>query len=545
VLLRTFNSRGPVSTLNFWALRTTNNQQPTTIYVLPLIKHPILLSSIKKLAGQTFWYGTSSIFGRFLNYLLTPLLATIFAAAAYGKISTLFAIAAFLNIIFTYGLETSYFRFTSQHDEKKVYNTCSTSIFITTIFLTLLMLWFSPALASFLEMPKNPEWIQWVVAIVAVDTLCVMPFAKLRQQGRPIKFATIKITNILVNVGLVIFFLVVCKNAFERGDNSFLAFLYDPSIGLGYVILANLIASGVTLLLLSKELLQFRLRPDIKFWKEMLSYSWPLIIVGFGGMVNEMIDRFMILKLYPGTTEQAYFQSGIYSANYKLAALIILFIQAFRLGAEPFFFKQSTADNARRTYARVMKFFVITCCFCFLGVVLFLDLWKYFMGTANKEYYTGLKIVPLLMLAKIFLGIYYNLSIWYKLTNKNLTGAWITLAGAIVTVIFNWIFIPVWGYVACAIATILCYGFMMVVSYMMGQKHYPVPYAWKKILSYIAVCILLFLVHYTVRSFSTSIWLNHGTGLILVGLFALLVLKVERREFEQMPILRKLVRSRN
>lgn len=506
-----------------------------------MTKHPILLSSIKKLAGQTFWYGTSSIFGRFLNYLLTPLLATIFAAAAYGKISTLFAIAAFLNIIYTYGLETSYFRFTSRHEEKKVYNTCSTSIIVTTALLTLVLVWTAPAIARFLEIPENPEWIIWVIGIVAVDTLCVMPFAKLRYQGRPIKFAAIKITNILVNVGLVIFFLVVCKNAYEKDENSFFAFLYDPGIGLGYVILANLIASAVTLLLLSQELLQFRFRPDTGFWKEMLTYSWPLIIVGFGGMVNEMIDRFMLLKLYPGNTEEAYFQSGIYSANYKLAALIILFIQAFRLGAEPFFFKQSSEENAARTYARVLKFFVIACCFCFLGVVLFLDLWKYFMGTANKEYYTGLKIVPLLMVAKIFLGIYYNLSIWYKLTNRNLTGAWITLGGAAVTLIFNWLFIPIWGYVACAIATILCYGFMMVVSYFLGRKYYPVPYAWKKLLSYIVVCILLFLVHAAVRNFSTSVWLNHGAGVVLIGLFCLLVLRVERRELERMPFIRRFI----
>lgn len=496
------------------------------------------MSSIKKLAGQTFWYGTSSIFGRFLNYLLTPLLATIFAAADYGKISTLFAIAAFLNIIYTYGLETSYFRFTSQHDERKVYNTCSSSIIVTTALLTLILYWATPSIAAFLEIPNNPEWVLWVVAIVALDTLCVMPFAKLRFQGRPMKYAAIKIANILINVGLVVFFLVVCKNA---NPDSFLGFLYNPSIGLGYVILSNLIASAATLLFLSKELLQFRFRPDKKFWGEMLSYSWPLIIVGFGGMVNEMIDRFMILKLYPGTTEQAYFQSGIYSANYKLAALIILFIQAFRLGAEPFFFKQSTESTAQKTYARVLKFFVITCCFCFLGVVLFLDLWKYFMGTTNLEYYTGLKIVPVLMLAKIFLGIYYNLSIWYKLTNRNLTGAWITLGGAAVTILFNWIFIPIWGYVACAIATLLCYAFMMVTSYLLGQKFYPVPYAWKKMLAYIGVCIILYLIHAGIRAISPSVWVNHGAGIILAGLFALLVLRVEKKEIERIPYLRKLI----
>ncbi|HET9429547.1 MAG TPA: polysaccharide biosynthesis C-terminal domain-containing protein, partial [Chitinophagaceae bacterium] len=339
----------------------------------------------------------------------------------------------------------------------------------------------------------------------------------------------------------VVFFLVVCKNAYSNEPDSFFAFLYDPKIGLGYVIIANLVASAVTLLLLAKEFLQFRFVINLSFWKELMSYSWPLIIVGFGGMVNEMIDRFMILKLYPGTTEQAYSQSGIYSANYKLAILIVLFIQAFRLGAEPFFFKHSTDQNARKTYARVMKFFVLTCCFCFLGVVLFLDIWKYFMGTAHPEYYTGLKVVPILMVAKIFLGIYYNLSVWYKLTNRNLTGAWITLGGAAITVLFNWLFIPVWGYTACAIATVLCYGFMMVTSYFLGQKYYPIPYAWKKLLAYIAICILLFGIHAAVSSFSTSVWLNLGAGVFLLLSFAVFVLQVEKKEFQKMPVIGRLI----
>ncbi|MBK8951220.1 MAG: polysaccharide biosynthesis C-terminal domain-containing protein [Chitinophagaceae bacterium] len=277
--------------------------------------------------------------------------------------------------------------------------------------------------------------------------------------------------------------------------------------------------------------------------KEMMSYSWPLIIVGFGGMINETIDRIMLLKLYPGTIEEAFSQSGIYSANYKLAVLIVLFIQAFRMGAEPFFFKQSTAENAQRTYARVMKFFVIACCFCFLGVTLFLDIWKYFMGTKRPEYYTGLKVVPILMTAKIFLGIYYNLSIWYKIKNKNLTGAWITLGGAAITILFNWIFIPIWGYMACAIATILCYGFMMAVSYTLGQKHYPVPYAWKKILAYIVICLLLFGLHQAFIQLDLNRWINRGAAMASIGLFALLVLNVERKEFAKMPFIRKFIKA--
>ncbi len=495
------------------------------------------MSSIKKLAGQTLWYGLSSIVGRFLNYLLTPILATIFASAEYGRITTLFTIAAFLNIIYTYGLETSYFRFSSLQPESKVYNTSSSSIIISTVILMGLLLLATGNIAVFLEFPDHPEYITWVLFIVALDTLCVMPFAKLRYTGRPRKFAAIKVLNILINIGFVLFFLVVCKNDFEKNKDSFFASLYDPDIGLGYVIIANLIASGVTLLLLAKEFFQFRFRLNPKFWREMLSYSWPLIIVGFGGMINETIDRIMLLKLYPGTTEDAFSQTGIYSANYKLAVLIVLFIQAFRMGAEPFFFKQSTDENAPKTYARVMKFFIIACCFCFLAVVLFLDIWKYFMGTRHTEYYTGLKVVPILMVSKIFLGAYYNLSIWYKLTNRNLTGAWITLGGAAITILFNWFFIPVWGYTACAIATILCYGFMMITSYLLGQKYYPIPYAWKKLLAYIGISILLFFTHRFFITLDFDRWINRGFGVFLMGLFAILILNVERKEFQRLPLI--------
>ncbi|HYC41248.1 MAG TPA: oligosaccharide flippase family protein [Chitinophagaceae bacterium] len=490
--------------------------------------------SVKKLAGQTFWYGLSSILGRFLNYLLTPLLATLFASAAYGRISLLFAIAAFLNVIFSYGQETSYFRFASQHDERKVYNTSSTSLLFTTILLTAGLLMFAGDIAAFLEIPEHPDWVTGIILIVALDTLCVMPFAKLRYQGRPRKFAFVRILNIGINIALVVFFLVVCRKAYESGQQNFFASLYDPRIGLGYVILANLAASALTLVLLFREFIAFNLRLNPLFWKKMMSYSWPLIIVGLGGMVNEMIDRFMILKLYPGNTEEAYSQAGIYSANYKLAIIIVLFIQAFRLGAEPFFFRQSGEQNAAATYARIMKFFVLACCFCFLGVVLFLDIWKYFMGTRHPEYYTGLKVVPLLMLAKIFLGVYYNLSIWYKLTDRTLLGAWITLGGAAITVLVNWMLIPVWGYMGSAVATVLCYGFMMVMSYTLGQKHYPVPYPVKKLVAYVALVLMLFGVHQALLYLYGERWFGLATGGLLLLFFAFFVLQIEKKELRRL-----------
>jgi len=491
------------------------------------------LSGIKTLAKQTAWYGASNILSRFLNYLLTPLLTSVFASADYGKISTLFAYAAFLNIVFTYGLETAYFRFIQQEPEKKVYNTAFSSILISTLLITSVLWFSSDAIASFLEMPSNPEYIRWMLLIVAFDTFAVLPFSKLRYSGRPIKFAFIKSSNIIINIGFVLFFLYFCKNS-ETG--TFWSDLYDPNDGVGYVLIANLIASIVTLVLLTGEISVFRWELNPSFWKTLMKYSWPLLIVGFGGMVNEMIDRFMLLKLYSGNTEEALSQIGIYSANYKLAVLIVIFIQTFRMGAEPFFFSQSSNEDAPKTYARIMKFFVIACCVCFLGVTLFLDIWKYFMGSTHREYWSGLLIVPVLMLSKIFLGIYYNLSVWYKVTNRNLTGAWITVTGMLVTVVINFLLIPYWGYWACATATVCCYGWMMIVSAILGQKYYPVPYPWLKIALYIILTLSLFFCYYFLREWIKPGWALHLSSIGLCLVFLTIILRSEKKEFRKLPV---------
>lgn len=493
------------------------------------------MSSIKKLASQTFWYGFSNIFGRFLNYLLTPLLTTIFVPEKYGDISILFASAAFLNIVYTYGMETSYFRFSNSHPEKEVYSTGLTTMLITTLVFTAGLMIPLQSLANYMELGAHPEYIKWVLLIVALDTIAVLPFSRLRYEGRPRKFAMIKILNILVNIGLVLFFLVLCKREHEKGAENFLALIYDPSIDIGYVFIANLAASAITLLLLGKELMDYRPTWKPALVKEMLIYSAPLLIVGFGGMVNETIDRFMITSLFPGTSTEARAANGIYSANYKLAIIIVLFINAFRMGAEPFFFRQSKEENAPKTYARVMKFFIIACCLCALAVLLFLDIWKYFMGIKrHPEYAEGLVVVPILIFSKIFLGAYYNLSIWYKITNKTLTGAYITIAGALITVGFNYLAIPYIGYVGCAIATLLCYGFMMVASYRLGQKHYPIPYAWKKLVAYMVITLLLFGLHRLFRHFSPNIWLTHAFGAMLLAAFMAFIFKVEKKEFAKL-----------
>jgi O-antigen/teichoic acid export membrane protein len=501
------------------------------------------LAGIKQLANQTIWYGLSNIVGRFINYLLTPILTYIYASAEYGDISILFATAAFLNIIFTYGMETSYFRFTQKEEQQKVFNTTFSMLLITTTVLLILLLYPIQYIANAMNLSEHPEWLVYVVLIVALDTFSVIPFSKLRQDGKPKKFAAIKLLNILINMFFVIFFLYFCKEDFESGKQSFFASLYNPKIGIGYVFIANLIASAATLLMLVKEFTGFQVNLDKKLLKEIFIYSTPLIIVGFGGIINETIDRFMIVYHYNGTMDEARSANGIYSANYKLAVLIVLFIQTFRMGAEPFFFKQSTKENAKETYAKVMHFFIIVCSLCFLGVVMYLDIWKHFMGIKkNPEYLQGLFIVPILMLAKIFLGIYYNMSVWYKLTNKTMVGATITLIGAGLTVMVNFLLIPYLGYLACAIATVVCYGSMMIISYVQGQKYYPIPYDLKNGLLYISIAIVLFGIHFTLRSMELNIFLLHGLATIFILVFLAIVVKKERKELIKIPILQKIYR---
>ncbi len=499
------------------------------------------MSGIKQLASQTAWYGLSNIIGRFINYLLTPLLTSIYAPAAFGDISLLFAIAAFLNIIFTYGMETSYFRFIQLEDEKKVFNNAFSSLLITTVLFSAMLILPAPSIAKYLQLEGHEEYILLVIGIVALDTFAVLPFSKLRHEGRPKKFALIKISNILINVSLVIFFLHICKPAFENGENNFWSALYSPSIGIGYVFVAQLIASGITLLLLFKEFKSYQIDINPDLIKNILLYSSPLIIVGFGGMINETIDRLMIVQRFDGTAEAAKAANGIYSANNKLAILIVIFIQTFRMGAEPFFFKTSSNEDAKITYARIMNLFVIACCCCFLAVVLYLDIWKYFMGVhKNPAYAEGLFIVPMLMISKIFLGVYYNLSIWYKLTNKNMMGAVITIIGAFITIVVNYAFIPTLGYLASAIANLACYGIMMLISIWLGNKYYPVPYNWMKSFGYLLLACVFYVLHQTLRNQSVDILYLHlaGTGLFI--LYIIILLRAEKEELRKIPYLSRL-----
>jgi O-antigen/teichoic acid export membrane protein len=492
------------------------------------------------------WYGASSIAARFLNYLLTPYLTdpSVLKGAAYGEMSLVYAVIPFLNVIFTYGLETAYFRYSkTNEDERDVFNTSMVSLVVSTTVFTAILLLFKNQLATLIGIEHHPEYFTWSAFIIALDALSALAFAKLRYEGRPIKFASVRIAGILLNIGLTVFFLSVCPKIQKSDPNGFIGTWYNKDLGVGYVIIANLVASIFSLLLLSKEFFSFKWKFNSRLWKEIILYSSPLILAGFAGMINETFDRIMLNWWTSAPTESAAkIEVGTYSACYKLSILITLSIQAFRMAAEPFFFSAAHGQNAQRTYARVMKFFVITICCMFLVVALFLDIWKYFIR--NEIFWKGLGVVPILLLANMFLGIYYNLSIWYKLSNKTMAGAWITLIGALITLVINYLFIPKFGYFACAWATFFCYGSMMVISFVWGQKHYRVPYAWRKLVAYITICVALYFIHVLFLRLNFGSWTNRGFALVLLSLFGLLIINVERKEFEKLPYVGRLFAAR-
>lgn len=496
------------------------------------------MSSIKQLAGQTFWYGVSSIAARFINYLLTPYLtySTLISKANYGQMSAIYAAIPLFNVIFTYGMETTYFRFMRKDvDREAVNNTAAISMLLSSILLSIL-LWMNQAwLAKVATLSEFPMLIQLSIIVIGLDALSTIPFARLRYENRPRLFATLKIAAILINIGFTVFFLSYCPHKAKTDPNSWAVLIYKPNLNpITYVLLANAIASLCTLLLLSKWVLPKKWNFNFALWTTMMAYSLPMLVAGMGGMINETFDRLMLGWWLPGTHEYADEQRGIYSACYKLSILITLFIQAFRMGAEPFFFKQAEGENPQRVYARVTKFFVITISVMFLVVTLFLPVWKYFI---DPKYWEGLKVVPILLFANMSLGIYYNLSIWYKITNKTMAGAIITLVGTVITFFVNYFFIPKYSYVASAWATFFCYFSMMVLSFVWGQKVYRVPYAWKKLLAYMIIALLLFFLHHFITGFFASTLFALGLAIFFTIAFTLFVIKIEKKEFAAFPII--------
>jgi O-antigen/teichoic acid export membrane protein len=501
------------------------------------------LSGIKKLAGQTLWYGIPTIASRFLGYLMNLSLPLLFAQpASTADLTQVYAIIPFLNILFTYGLETAYFRFSQEGDQKKLYNTLSVSLIISTILFTIVLLLFSNTIAGWANLENHPEYITWMAAIIFFDAISTLAFARLRQENRPKRYAFARIAGVVMNIVVVVLFLGIIPKYVQQHQHSFLGTFYNKNIGIGYYLIGNLCGSILTFLVLRKEFAQIRLNFDTALWKKVMHYSYPLVIVGMGGMVNDMLSRLIYQHVVDLPEHEAKTQLGIFGNIYRLAVLITIMIQAFRMAAEPFFFSRAKEENPQRVYARVMKFFVIACCFMFLFISLYIDVFAWFFEAIHKPaWIEGLNIVPLLALGNIFLGIYYNLSIWYKLSNKNMSGAAITLAGAILTIILNILLIPRFHYLGAAIATFCCYLFMMIVSYIMGQKHYPVPYARKKLIAYIVIVVLIYLIHIGLTLIWANRWFNLATATLLLAAFTWFISRVEQKELRNLPVVGKLL----
>jgi len=504
------------------------------------------LSGIKKLAGQTLWYGVPTIASRFLGYLMNLTLPLIFAQPSKtADLTQVYAIIPFLNVLFTYGLETAYFRFSQEQDQKKLYNTLSVSLFASTFFFTAILFLFRDTITQWASLEKHPEYINWMAGIIFFDTISTLAFARLRQENRPKRYAFARMASVGMNILVVVLFLGIVPRMAANNPDSFWAVLHsDKDTGIVYYLIGNFCGSLLTFLILSKELRQVSFQFDPALWKKIMRYAYPLVIVGMGGIVNDMLSRLIYQHVVDLPAEQAKHELGVFANIIRLSILITIAIQAFRMAAEPFFFNRSKEENAPKTYARVMKFFVLVCCFLFLGISLYIDIVKWFFLAIDRQEWTeGLYVVPLFAMANIFLGIYYNLSIWYKLTNKNMMGALITLAGAAITILLNVLLIPKLHYLGAAVATFCCYLFMMIISYTQGQKHYPVPYAKKKLIAYLILVVLLVLLHRGFVYVVENRWANLATATLLLGLFTWFVGKIERKELERFPLIGKLYKK--
>lgn len=489
--------------------------------------HPL----VKKLAQQTAIYGVSSILARFLNYALVPIQTRVFHPAEFGVVTQFYAYTAFLFILFTYGMETAFFRYANlKEDKKQVYDTGMASLLFTSLLFSLTLIAFRNPIADAMQFYGHTEYVTLLAVIMALDAIVTIPFAYLRQENRPIRFATFKVLNISVNFGLNIFFFIICPLILKSNSlavlHGFVSEIYHRDVL--YIFIANLIASAATVLVMWRYFFIRNWNISINLSKEMLRYSWPLIIVGLAGMGNELLSRILLTRRWNGSFHDALNALGIFGACYKMALLMTLFVQAYRMAAEPFFFGESKKANPQITYARTMNFFSIFCCFIFLLVTLNMDLFKVIF--MSPEYFEGVRVVPILLVAQFFLGVYYNLTIWYKLTDKNFAGSLIAVGGVIITFILNWIWIPVYGYYGSSWVTLICYGLMMIVSYFLGQTYYPVPYDLRRFFLYLAIAVAIFLLQsQIIVMLPESLWfMKYFTAALLMAMFLGVVYVIER-----------------
>jgi O-antigen/teichoic acid export membrane protein len=487
------------------------------------------LNPFKKLAGDTAIYGVSSIVGRFLNWGLAPYYTFVFIAEEFAVVTNLYAYVAFFLVLLTYGMETAYFRYASKSkNPEEVYSTSLISLFFTSILFGVLVLSFSPSIASFIGYPNYPQYIVWLAIILGIDALTAIPFARLRLNNRPVKFATVRIISIAFNIGFNLFFLSFAPHWLENHPDSVIRLVYSSDIGVGYVFISNLLASLITLLLLLPEIFKITYEFNRKLLATMLNYALPVLIVGLAGMVNQNIDKILIPFLVSEDQNPMY-QLGVYGANFKLAVLMNMFIQAFRYAFEPFFFSRGTSDKDPQIYATIMNYFVIFGLLIFLGMVFYIDLIKFII---DPEYHDGLKVVPIILMGNLFFGIYFALSLWYKLKDMTRYGAFIAITGAVFSLALNFMLIPVWGYMGSAVAVFISYFIMMVISYFLGRKFYPIPYDLKRIGTYFLIALILFIA--SVFSSTQPAIIKYSVNTVLLMIFLFSVYKLEENQIRRL-----------
>lgn len=440
-----------------------------------------MANPLKQLAGQTAVYGVSSIVGRLINYFLVPLYTYLLSPAQYGVVTEIYSYISFLIIIITYGMETAFFRFTEKSENKeRVYSTTLISILISSGVFLLISLAGAGSLARLIQHPGNYMYIVWMAMILVFDAISSIPFARLRIQNKAMRFAAIKMAGILVNVSINLLLILLFPWLYHKGiATSFIGLFYKGELSVNYIFFSNVISSGLQVLLLLPVILNIKFVFDTALFRKMILYALPLLVFGLAGVVNETLDRILIKYLLPSDISMT--QLGIYGACYKIAILMTIFIQAYRYAAEPFFFSQAKHKDARQIYADAMNYFVIVVSFIFLATMLYMSIIIYFIG---HDFRQGAHVIPILLMANLFLGIYYNLSIWYKLTDRTLFGAWLSIFGAAITIALNIAWIPLYGYTGSAWATLICYFSMMLASYFIGQKFFPVKYRIDKFLLY-------------------------------------------------------------
>lgn len=492
------------------------------------------MAGIKSLMKDTAIYGASSIIGRFLNWCLVPLYTIMFPVAEYGVVTYVYSVVALALVILTYGMETGFFRFANRddvNDPMKVYSTSLISLaWTSTLFILLVGMFLNP-ITGWMECDGHPSWVMMMAVCVAVDAFTALPFSYLRYKKRPVRFASLKLINIGINIGLNLVFILLCPWLMKTAPY-LVDCWYDPSMGIGYIFLANLIASLTTLVMLIPELRGFKWRFDRRLWHRMLIYSSPLLVLGIAGIMNQTIDKILYPSLVSDPSE-AMEGLGIYGANYKIAIVMVMFTQAFRFAYEPFIFARDKAagEDRLQSYRDAMKYFVIFGLVIFLGVMYYLDILKYFI---SPRYFSGLRVVPVIMIAELMMGICFNLSLWYKLTDKTMWGMWLTIIGLGVTVSLNVGLVPVMGYMGCAWAALGCYTVMMLLSYKLGRTHYPIGYPLRRIGTYCLIAAVFYVIGYYGISMD-NLWLKLALRTVLLLCFLGIVIA---REAIKLPLRR-------